>query len=290
VESLNDLTNVLIRGLIGFILLLILARLMGKKQLSQITYFEYIVGITIGSIAGELTFSPHIRMSNFILSMFIWSLIPIIISKVSLKSYRFRSIIEGSPTTLIKNGKILEQNLKKESITTEELMIHLRQKNIFMLSDVESAIIETSGEISVMKKSELQPLTPKDMDIVVEQKHQPRLVIMDGNLMERSLNNYGYDKDWLLSEVKKQGANDFHDVFLAQVDSQGNVYVDLYKDKLKLPQIKQKLLTAATIKQLQSSLQTFALQTGNPHAKNMYQSYAAKMDKLLDDMAVYLKE
>lgn len=285
-----DLTNVLIRGLIGFVLLLILARLMGKKQMNEITYFEYIVGISIGGIAAELTFSPHIRMANFILALFIWTLIPILLSKISLKSYRFRSLIEGSPTILIKNGEIHEKNLKKEKMTANELMIYLRQKDAFHLSDVESAIMETNGKVSVMLKNDLQPLTPKDMEMRVEEQHQPREVIIDGNVMERSLESYGYTKDWLLGEVMKQGANHFHDVFLAQIDSKGNVYVDLYNDTLKLPPMKQRLLTAATIKQIQANLQTFSIQTGNTEMKEMYKDYAKQMDHLLDDMAVYLKE
>ncbi len=285
-----DLAVVCIRGLIGFFLLLVLARLMGKKHINQITYFEYIVGITIGGIAAELTFNPDIRMSNFIMSMFLWTLLPILISKMNMKSYRSRILLEGNPTFLIKNGQILEKNLKEENMTLEELMIHLRQKNVFEISDVESAIMETSGQVSVMTKSDLQPLTPKDMGMTMEQEHQPRLVIIDGSVMEKSLNDYGYTKEWLSGEIMKQGARDFKDVFLAQIDSMGNVYVDLYNDKLKIPPIKQKLLAAAAIKQLQGNLTSFALQTENADAKKMYQSYAKQMDQLLDEMTVYLKE
>ncbi|MDW7650574.1 MAG: DUF421 domain-containing protein [Bacillota bacterium] len=287
---MSDLTNVLIRGLIGFFLLLILARLMGKRQITQITYFDYIVGITIGSIAAELTFSPFIRASNFILGMIIWSVIPIMISKGELKSFRFRTLIEGKSTTLIKNGEILEENLRKEALTVDELMLLLRKKDVFTLSDVESAILEKNGELTLMKKSQLEPLTPKDVSMVVEKEGAPCIVIIDGNLMEKNLTDYGYTKEWLFGEINKQGASDFSDVFLAQIDSLGDVYVDLYKDKLKVPQMKEKLIVAANIKQLQSNLISFALQTENGDAKKMYQAYAGTMEKLMDEMAVYLKE
>jgi uncharacterized membrane protein YcaP (DUF421 family) len=282
--------TVLIRGIVGFILLLILARIMGKKHITDMTYYEYIVGIAIGGIAAELTFGTEVRMSNFILGLLIWSIIPIIISKFEMKSIRFRALIEGHPTVLIKNGKILEKNLKKENLTIDELMIHLRQKDAFKISEVESAIMEKSGLISVMKKSDLQPLTPKDMGMTVEKEYQPRIVILDGNVLDKSLNEYGYTKEWLLGEIMKQGADDFHDVFLAQIDSMGNVYVDLYNDKVRIPEIKQKLVVAANIKQLQSNLMSFSLQTENKKAKEMYRSHAVKMEKLIDEMSVYLKE
>ena len=287
---MNDLVHVIIRTCIAFILMMILARLMGKRQITQITYFDYIVGITIGSIAAELTFSPHIRMSNFIVGMVIWAFVPIILSKIELKSVKFRTLMEGSTTTLIKDGQILEKNLKKEHLTIDEMMLLLRKKDIFKISDIQTAILEKNGEITVMKKSELQPITAKDVGLVVEKESAPCIVIMDGNILNKTLTDYGYTKEWLLGEIKKQGANDFADVFLAQIDSLGNVYVDLFNDKLKIPQMKEKLLVAANIKQLQSNLVNFSLQTENKEAKEMYKTYADQMDKLIGEMAVYLKD
>ncbi|WP_332631589.1 DUF421 domain-containing protein [Halalkalibacter flavus] len=287
---MTELETVLIRGVTGILFMLFLARLMGKKHLRDMTFYEYIVGISIGSISAELTFGTEVRMSNFLLGMLIWAIIPIVISKIELKSFRFRTVTEGHPTILIKNGKILEENLKKENLTVDEMMISLRQKDFFKLSDIETAVMEKNGQISVMKKSELQPLTPKDIGKVVEREREPRIVIIDGNVMERSLSEYGYTKEWLLGEIMKQGAKSFSDVFVAQIDSMGNVYIDLYNDTIKMPQIKQKLLVAANIKQLQANLVNFSLQTENATAKEMYKGYAKQMDKLLDDMSGYLKE
>ncbi|WP_227935422.1 DUF421 domain-containing protein [Alkalihalobacillus deserti] len=287
---MNELGVVLFRGVFGIIFLLILTRLMGKKHLRNMTFYEYVVGISIGSLAAELTFGTEVRMSNFILGMLIWAAIPVLISKIELKSLRFRTLVEGTPRILIKNGKILEKSLKKEDFTVDELMIALRQKDVFKLSEVETAVMEKNGQVSVMKKSELLPLTPKDVGKVTEQEREPRIVIIDGNVMERSLSEYGYTKDWLLGEIMKQGAKKFSEVFFAQIDSMGNVYVDLYNDTLKMPQVKQKLLVAANIKQLQANLVNFSLQTENKNAKDMYNGYAKQMDKLLDDMSGYLKE
>jgi uncharacterized membrane protein YcaP (DUF421 family) len=290
VNDMTDFSLVLIRGILGFLLMFVLTRLMGKKQITQITYYDYIVGITIGSIAAELTFSTQMRLSNFVLGMIIWAFIHILISKVELKSMTFRNLMEGTSRTLIRDGQIQEKNLKKEALTVDEIMILLRKKDIFKLSDVQSAILEKNGELSVMKKSELEPLTPKDVGMVVEKEKLPSIVIIDGNLMENNLRNYGYTKQWLLEQIQKQGAKDFSNVFLAQIDSMGNVYVDLFHDSLKMPQIKEKLLVAANIKQLQANLMNFSLQTNNKKAKEMYRGYAQHMDDLMDDMAAYLKE
>ncbi|WP_096188030.1 DUF421 domain-containing protein [Evansella halocellulosilytica] len=287
---MNELVQVTIRGIAGFTLMLILARMMGKKHISQITYYEYIVGISIGSIAAELTFGTEVRASNFILGMILWGVIPIALSKIELKSFRFRTLLEGHPTYLIKDGNVLEENLKKENITIDEFMVLLREKDVFKLSDVDSVILEKNGQISVMKKSHLQPLTPKDTGLVVQQEQQPRIVIIDGNVMERSLTEYGYTKDWLLAEIRKQGVQNFQDVFVAQIDSTGNVYIDQYNDTEQASPIKQKILVAANIKQLQSSLMDFAFQTENQAVKEMYQSYANQMDKLITDMSANLNE
>lgn len=287
---MTEIGTVIYRAVMGFTLLFILARLMGRKQMTDMTFYEYIVGIAIGSIAAELTFGTAVRVSNFVVGMILWAAFPIIISQLELRSFRIRLLTEGRPTVVIKNGKILEKNLKRLGVTVDELMINLRQKDVFKISDIESAVMEKNGQISVMKKSDLQPVTPKDIGMIVEQEREPRIVIIDGNVMGRSLSEYGYTKNWLLGEIMKQGAEDFSDVFYAQIDSMGNVYVDLYDDTLKMPQVKQKLLVAANIKQLQANLVNFSLQTQNKNAKEMYNGHAQQMDKLLDDISGYLKE
>ncbi|MGJ9381868.1 DUF421 domain-containing protein [Salipaludibacillus sp. CF4.18] len=287
---MTEIGTVVIRGILGFIVLFILARMMGKKHLTDMTYYEYIVGIAIGSIAAELTFGTQVRVSNFIVGMIVWALLPMIISQIEMRSFGFRKFSEGSPTVLIEKGKVYEKNLKKVSLTIDELMIHLRQKDVFKLSDVESAVMEKNGQVSVMKQSSVQPITSKDMGMPVKPEHQPRIVIMDGNLMQKNLSELGYNQEWLLNELNNQGANSFSEVFLAQVDSKGNVYIDLFNDQLEMSQIKQKLLLAANIKQLQTNLMNFSLQAENEEAKEMYKNQAQNMETLLDNMTMYLKE
>jgi uncharacterized membrane protein YcaP (DUF421 family) len=121
--------------------LFIITKLLGKKQLSKLSFFEYIAGITIGDIAGTLSMDLELNLINGITSILIWSLFPLLISVISLKSKTFRDFVEGNSTVFIKNGKIMEDNLKKEKYTADELLEQLRKKNVFRVADVEFATL-----------------------------------------------------------------------------------------------------------------------------------------------------
>ncbi|GMA61288.1 DUF421 domain-containing protein [Alicyclobacillus fastidiosus] len=281
--------EVLIQSLISFIVLFILARIMGKRQVAQLNFFDYIVGITIGNIAASWSLD-EVKNVHAIASLLVWTIAPLIIAFIQRKSYRGRIILDGKQQILVQEGQVLEKNVKKANINIEELMQLLRQKDIFKLSDVEFAILETNGSLSAMKKSELQPVTPKDTGIQVINEREPRLVIIDGHVMERSLQQTGYSREWLLGEIMKQGASDVKDVFIAQIDSNGSVYVDLYHDSIREPQIKEKPLLAATLKKLQADMMSFALETNNPRAKESYTQGADVLEKLIKEVTPFLKE
>lgn len=284
-----ELILILIRSVLSFVVLLILARIMGKQQLSQLTFFDYVVGITIGSISAAMSVDQNIKILNGIMGLIIWGGFPVLISVLAMKSMKFRKLTDGTPTVVIQNGKVQEQNLKKEMMTFEELMELLREKSVFSLADVELAMMEINGQLSVMKKSENQPVTPKVLGLTTQKLKQPQIVVLDGQLLENSLNKSGYSREWLLGEAMKQGASDFSDVFLAQIDSNGNAYIDLYQDQLKKPEIKQKPLLHAQLKQLQANLETFALQSNDKQVKILYKEQAEKLQKIIDQLNPYLK-
>jgi len=225
--------SLLLRASISFGFLLLLTRILGKKQLSQLTFFDYVVGITIGSITANVVMTKEIPLMDGAIVLSVYALFSLILAYLTQKSYKFRQFIEGHPKILIQDGVILEENLKKEKMTIEDLMIHLRNKNAFKLSDVEFAVMEMNGNVSVMMKTEAKPPTSKQLGKTGKPEHAPRMVIVDGKLLDRSLADYGYSREWLLTEIRKQGAQHITDVFLAQVDSAGNVYVDLYQDENK---------------------------------------------------------
>ncbi|WP_085522272.1 DUF421 domain-containing protein [Tuberibacillus sp. Marseille-P3662] len=280
---------ILVRSLIAFIVVLTFARLMGKKQISQLTFFDYIVGITIGSITATLAINQNIRIIYGLIGLFVWGILPILFGWLSIRSNIFRKLVEGSPTKLIENGQVLERNLHQAKMSVDDLTTMLREKNAFNLSDVELAVLETNGKVSVMKKANQQPLTPKDMDQTVEDSHEPKILVVDGHLLQENLHQLGYTKEWLLGELQKQGANDFSNVFLAQIDSKGRVYADLYHDRLKIPKVQQRALVSAQLKKVQADLETFAQQTNNEGAKQMYSDQAQQLKQTTETLKPYLK-
>ncbi|SFU93071.1 DUF421 domain-containing protein [Alicyclobacillus macrosporangiidus] len=281
--------EVLYQSVIAFIVLFVVARVLGKRQVAQLSFFDYIVGITIGNIAASWSLD-QVKTRHAVVSLLLWCGLSLLIALLQRKSYRARVFLDGRPTVVIQRGKILERNLKACNLSIEELMQMLREKDVFKVSDVEYAILEMNGKLSVMKKSEVQPLTPKDTGTAITPEHEPRLVIIDGHVMERSLRDAGFTREWLLEEVRKLGAQDFRDVFLAQVDSNGRVYADLYQDHPPRPEPKPKAMVAANLKKIQADLEMFAMETRNEEAKQTYTQMAQQVKALLDRAAPHLKD
>lgn len=226
-----DFLLILIRSILSFVVLLALTRIMGKKQLSQLTFFDYVVGITIGSIAATMSVDKNVQISNGVVSLIIWGLFPILLGYFGLKSRKLIRLTDGRPSIVIKNGEVLEESMKKNQLAIDEIMMLLREKGVFKVDDVEIAILETNGELSIMKKSDLDPLTPRLLGMKVELEHAPSLLIVDGQILNKNLSTLGYSKQWLMKELEKQGIFSIGEVFLAQIDSKGNIFVDQYSDK-----------------------------------------------------------
>lgn len=279
----------IVRSFISFAFLMVMTRIMGKKQLSQLTFFDYCVGITIGSIAAAMAIDQNIKISNGIVGLIILGIFSVFLSYGGLKSIKFRHLTDGTPSIVIEQGKILEKNLKKSKMSTDELMLFLREKGIFKVSDVEMAVVETNGQLSVMKKSDQQPLTPHQLGLAVKEEHGPAIVITDGQLLRKSLSALGYSTKWLLNEIIKQGATGYNDVFLAQIDSSGNVYVDLYNDQIEQQKGREGQLLAASLKKAQADLEKYSLQVQDPKMKMLYEQQANILKGSLALLTPYLK-
>lgn len=283
-------SHVIIQSMVAFFFLLILARIMGKRQLAQLNFFDYIAGITIGNIAGSWSLDD-VKDIHAIASLLIWAILSIFMSWLQKNFYFLRMLLDGRPLTLVADGQVQEDTLKHAHMSSEELMLLLRNKDIFKLSDVESAVLETNGALSVMKKRELQPVTPQDLQLATTPEHLPVVAIIDGRVMESALQKTGYSSSWLLGEVMKQGAKGgFEDVFIAQIDTAGNVYVDLFADTNLEPQVKPKPLLAANLKKAQADLEGFALATDNPDAKSQYEETAKALSDIFAKVGPFLKE
>ena len=284
-----DWLNIVVRSLIFLFILFFMTKLLGKKQISQLSFFEYVNGITIGSIGAEIVTGLEESIFLGILSILTFAAIPYLAGFISLKSKPFRNFVEGKGTVFIKDGKILEDNLKKERYTTDELLELLRKDKVFKVADVEFAVLETTGDLSVLLKKENQPLTAKDLDLTVASEKEPETVIMDGEILDESLATAGRSRQWLHTELSKLGVT-IENVFLGQVDSYGQLTVDLFDDKITVPSPQEKPLLYATMKKCQADLELFALGTENPQAKKLYTENSKKLQEAIDKISYLLKE
>lgn len=224
--------HIAIRAVGALIMLFAMTRVLGKKQISQLTFFEYITGIVIGDLAGYLSTDIEANYMHGVIAMVVWFSVPLLAELLAMKSKMVRILLEGKGTVFIQAGKVLERNLRKERYTTDELLEQLRTKSVFNPADVEFAILEASGDLSVLLKEESQPLTPKAIGLHPKRIRPPQAIIMDGTVQDEGLNAMGFNRQWLEKRLQRDGTQ-VEDVFLAVVDENGSMYMDFYKDKLK---------------------------------------------------------
>jgi uncharacterized membrane protein YcaP (DUF421 family) len=224
-----DILRTIIRSILLIVGLFIITKLLGKKQLSSLSFFEYIVGITVGDIAGTLAMDPDLSLRDGITSLVVWSFVPLAISTISLRSRAFRKIVEGKSTTFIENGNILEKNMRKEKYSIDELLEQLRKKSVFKVADVEFASLDSNGELSVLLKKAKQPVKYEDIGMKVEEETAPVSVLIDGEIIDENLRRAGLDRDELIKKIHAKGYK-HHQVFFAEVDSNRNLNVDLYDE------------------------------------------------------------
>lgn len=239
--------HIIIRSFLFLLVLFFTTKMLGKKQISELSFFEYVSGITIGSIAGEVITGLESSMINGALAIIMFGVLTLLVDIFSLKSKSFRDVVEGRGTVIIKDGKVLEENLKKEKYTIDELSALLRQKDIFRIADVEFAVLEPRGNLSALLKKENQPLTPKDINMKVANEKEPQTVIMDGSILDEALRSSGKSRGWLQTELEKLNVT-LDNVFIGQVDSYGELTVDIFDDKIQVPSPQQRPLLLASLK------------------------------------------
>lgn len=280
--------EVVLRTLFAVVVLFFLTRILGKRQITQLSFFEYITGITIGNMAANISLDTDTEWHLGFLALSVWVSVSYGIRYLQMKSKKARDFIEFKSTVLIKDGKILEDNLKKERLTTDDLLSELRNKDVFKLSDVEFALMESGGSINVLLKSEKQALTPKDMGITVAPEKEAQAVIMDGKVMDEALSTIGYTRGWLQSELEKKEIIT-EEVFLAQADSNGKLNVDLYADSIELPQSQEKPQIYALLKKCEADLELISQSTNNEEAKKMYEQSSEQLQDLLKKLKPYIQ-
>ena len=215
--------NIVIRVLILYILVLVTMRLMGKREIGQMQPFELVVAIMIADLAAVPMGDTGIPITNGIIPILVLLLIQLVISLINLKSIWGRKIICGVPTILIFRGRIDEKLMKKEKFTINELQERLREKDVFNIGDVEYAILETSGELSVIQKPEKRNTIPEDFGIVPEYEGIPYDLVIDGKVMYENLKAIGKDYNWLLKQTKAFGIKP-EEALVVTFDGKGQIF------------------------------------------------------------------
>lgn len=214
----NVFLETIIRGTIVYVLALFLIRNIGTKLISQMNFFDFVMGVSMGSIISASVINRESATKSGVTALFLFTSLTIITSYASIKSFTLRKVVDSVPVVLIENGIILDKNMKKVRITINELMMKLREKNAFNLADVEYAIMEVNGQLSVLIKAEKRPLVPYDMDMEVRSGGLLKDIIIDGNIIENNLHLAGVDKKWLENKLKSRKIEDVSEVFYAGID------------------------------------------------------------------------
>jgi uncharacterized membrane protein YcaP (DUF421 family) len=208
-----------------YVVIVITMRMMGKRQIGQLQPFEFAVAVMISELAALPLTEDDKDIHHALIPIAVIVICQLLISLISLKGVRIRDYICGKPTVLIREGKLLEKNMKKEMCTVNDLLEQLRFHGIQNPDDVEYAVLETNGQLSVVQKSQIRPLTPEDLELSTRCEGYNIDLIIDGRLLGKALEQYKIDEKWLNDKLREHGANDYKSVFYASLDPSGELYV-----------------------------------------------------------------
>lgn len=224
-----EFPELLLRISLGFITLFILTRILGRKEISQMTFFNFVSAIAIGSIAANLVVSQNLSIRNGLLALAGWTIFTLLMDFIDIKSKKARKVTTGDPIVVIKDGKIVEKSLKKSRLDIDSLMAMLRQQSVFSMKDVDYAIFETNGKLSVLKKEEKQNVTKSDLKVTPSTDRIYPIateVITDGTVLETNLLKLNLNQEWLHQQLKLAGISSPSDVMYAEVQQDGSLFID----------------------------------------------------------------
>lgn len=228
---MSDFLNICFRTILILIILFFITKMMGKKQISELNFFDYVVGITIGSIAADISLDIEKDMLAGIAALFIYGFISYIISFVSIKSILARRFFIGVPTVLVEKGKIIESGLKKSKIDVNDLLMVARENGYFNLDEIDYALMEVNGNISFLPKENDKPVTKKDIKIKYSNEGLTVNAIIDSKYMANNMKAINKDKEWLDHELKVNGYDNYDNILLATIDN--NYKVTIYEKNVK---------------------------------------------------------
>lgn len=221
-----DIIKVVLTSLLSAVALFVIAKIIGHKQMSQLDFFDYITGITIGSIAAELATELEQPWKPFA-AMVVYGAVSFFLSVLTSKVQKMRKFINGSPSIIMDNGKLYRKNMKKAKLDLSEFMLMCRQEGYFNLSDIQTAVFEYNGRLTILPVSDKRPVNPSDLKLDTEKEYISTEVIMDGKVLQENLNRMDLDLKWLESQLRVQGFSNAKEVFLGICDN--NKQLTLYK-------------------------------------------------------------
>ena len=209
-----------------FFVLLLMTRLLGKKQLSHLTFFNYITGITIGSLAANMVLISTRDFFKELTTLILWCLLSMIIAYIGLKSGKARVILDGEPTILVKKGVIDKKSLSRTKLNIDDLTMLLRQKDVFSIAEVDYAILEPNGTLSILKKPQYQYIQKQDVKIdIINPTYIPSEIIVDGKIIKQNLKELGLSSEWVNKQLELAGVFSVKDVFYAEIQSDGQLFI-----------------------------------------------------------------
>ncbi|MGW8957916.1 DUF421 domain-containing protein [Paenibacillus sp. NPDC055715] len=230
-----ELWETMLRSVLAFTIMMLIARILGKPTIAQMTYHDFVAAITLGAITANISFNDKISIWILLTATLTFTGIAYLLMVFAMKNRKLRNWFSGKPTVLIQEGKILENNMRKLKITLDTLNQELREKNIFNIQDVQYAVLELNGNISVLPTPDSMPVTRKDLHLNVRSEQTfPIELVMDGNIIDANLKQNDITTEWLLSQVKKKGFS-IENINYAVISSDGNIYFDEYKDQIRNP-------------------------------------------------------
>ena len=213
-QILAQIGQTTLTALLSIVVLFLLAKLMGTKQVSQMTMFDYVVGITIGSVAAELATELE-EPAKPLTALILYGVVAFLISILTNKSVKARAVVTGKPLVLLENGVIYRQNLKKARLDLNEFLTYCRIGGWFDLNQLQSAVLEHNGVVSFLPKEADRPATPADLGHQPKQSQVQVPLVMDGKLLEDNIRQAGKETSWVYRGLLRQGYKDEEDVLLA---------------------------------------------------------------------------
>lgn len=232
---MSELIDIILQTLIAFFAILFITRILGRQQVAQLTVYEYINGITFGSIAATVATDLGQSTWGHIIGLFLFGSLTLLIGYIAKKKRNFSKVIQGEPVLVIQDGHIFEKNLSRFHYTVDDLTHLLRKKDVFNITDVKYAILENTGELSILKVAQKENVKVEDMNLKINQEELDTDIIVTGNIIYENLKKRNITVKWLTSQLKMMGVRDIKDIYYASLDKDKKIYIDYYSDNLTNP-------------------------------------------------------